>query len=426
VPKFLYRVKKSPEEILEGSIEADSENMAVNKLMQLGYYPVWVEEEVKFSTRPFGPHSNNILRANPSTSLGINSASREDLRNLKVKAKDLSNFTRQLSDLLSSGLTLYNSLDVIEKQIEDYRLRLVIENIKNNIKDGKAFSETLKGYPAIFSNLYANLVKSGEEGGSLGEVLASIADFLEKEEDVRSRIMAALAYPILMAIVGFLTIFILIAFVVPKLTGMFIEMGEKLPLPTQILIYLSNFIKGYWVLFIIFILALIFLLKSSKSNAAAKNKIDRIKLRIPVFGNLVLKAELGRFSRTLSMLLKNGVPILHSLKITSDVIGNDIIKKQVESIYNDVRAGSSLVAAMKKNTSFPVFLINMTLVGEEGGSLDKTLSKASRVYEIEIDRIMKVITALLEPIFILIMGLVVGFIVISMLLPVFQISLTAH
>ena len=216
------------------------------------------------------------------------------------------------------------------------------------------------------------------------------------------------------------------AFVIPKLANMFIEMGEQLPLPTRMLIGLSDFISSYWILLVIFGGAAIFFVKKTNSNKVTKKAMDRFKLRIPIIGRLIKNTDLARFSRTLSTLLKNGVPILHSLKITSDIIDNEIVKEGVMRIHADVKAGSSLTAAIKKDASFPQFMVNMTAIGEEGGFLDKTLLKVAKAYEIEIDRAVKAVSALLEPVMILVMGLIVGFIVISMLLPVFQISLSAQ
>jgi len=397
--KFIYKAKKGPDEIVEGSIEADSENVAVNKLIQSGYYPVLVHEE-------------SISAARASV--------------YRVKSKDLAQFTRHLSELLGSGLALYNALNVIENQSENNNLKMIMGNIKGRIKDGKNFSEALKNYPGVFSELYVNLVRSGEESGSMNEVLVNIADFLDKDEDMRYRVIAALAYPGLMAIVGFATIFILVTFIVPSLVNMFIDMGQKLPLPTRMLMGASNFIKFYWILIIFFIGGAVLLFKRSRSNPALKNKMDRIKLKIPVFGKLIRDTELARFSRIFSMLLKNGIPILNSLEITSRVITNNAIKEDIDAVYNDVKAGMSITSAIKKRESFPLFVSNMAAVGEEGGFLDKALLNIARNYETEADRAMKIITALLEPAFILIMGLAVGFIVVAMLLPVFEISLTVH
>ena len=399
MPRFIYKAKKSPEETMQGSIEADSESVVVNKLIQSGCYPVWIREELADAPEPV---------------------------TLKIKSRDLSAFTRQLSELLVSGLALYNALGVIENQAGNPSLKRVIGNIKSRIKEGKDFSQALKDYPFIFSGLYINLTRSGEESGSLNDVLANIADFLEKDQDMRARIVAALAYPGLMAIVGFATIFILVTFVVPRIANMFMEMGQQLPLPTRILIGASDFVRAYWFLLAIFIAGAVFLFKTGSSNTAGKNKIDRIKLKIPVFGDLLKNAELARFSRTLSMLLKNGVPMLDSLEITSDVIINSAIKEEIDEICNDVKAGSSLTFGIKKRKNFPVFVANMTAVGEEGGFLDKALLNIACSYETEVNRSMKIMTALLEPGFILIMGLLVGFIVVAMILPIFQISLIAH
>jgi type II secretory pathway component PulF len=269
-------------------------------------------------------------------------------------------------------------------------------------------------------------VKSGEVGGMLNEVLANIADFLEKQEDTRSKITASLVYPMLMLVVGVITIFILMTFVIPKLANMFVEMGERLPFPTRILMGIGSFLRRYWILLVVFICGAIISFKKIKSNTVARKNIDTFKLNLPIFGRILKNTELARFSRTLSTLVKNGVPILNALRITSDIIENSVIKEEVIRIYDDVKAGSSLTAAIKKNPSFPQFVVNMSAIGEEGGTLDKTLLKVAKSYELEIDRLVKIISSLIEPVVILIMGVIVGFIVISMLLPVFQISLTAH
>jgi len=399
MPRFVYKAKKSPEEITEGNIEADSENVAANKLIQAGYYPVWIREEL---------------------------ADEKKLTVSKVNAKDLANFTRQLSELIGSNLALYNALSVIENQTENSYLKIIVGDIKSMIKEGKAFSEALKKYPNIFSELYVNLVRSGEESGSLNEVLANIKDFLDKDQDTREKIIVALAYPGLMVIVGFATIFVLVTFVVPRIASMFTEMNEQLPLPTRMLIGVSDFVRTYWFLLVIFIIGAIFLFKTGKTNPVTKNKMDKLKLKIPIFGDLLKNTEFARFSRTLSMLLKNGVPVLDSLKITSGVITNSVIREEVDEICKDVKAGSSFTLAIKKRKNFPVFVANMTAVGEEGGFLDRALFNIARNYETEVERLIKIITALLEPGFILIMGLVVGLIVMAMILPVFQMSLAAY
>lgn len=399
MPKFTYRAKNGPEEVLEGTIEADSKMVVISKLARIGYYPVSVKEELANAERAV------IYR---------------------ISAKRLANFTRHLSELLNAGITLYNSLNVIENQSENKNLKIIIKAVRGHVKDGKKFSEALKNYPGVFSGLYVNIARSGEESGSLDEALLNIADLLDKDEDMRAKIIAASAYPMLMAAVGLGTVFILITFIVPRLVDMFIEMGEKLPLPTRMLIAVSDFARAYWIWIIFFTGSIIFLFKKSSLNPAVKIKLDRIKLEIPIFGSLIKDAELARFSRTFSMLLKNGVPMLDSLKIVSGVITNSAIKEDAGLIYKDIKAGSSLSNAIKKTRSFPLLAGNMIAVGEEGGFLDKALLNVARNYEKALELGVKVVTSLLEPAFILIMGLVIGFIVVAMLLPVFQISLVSH
>jgi len=403
--RFLYKAKKGPKEVLEGSIFADSERAAIKKLIEGGFHLLWIKEASALSQEKMG---------------------RAPLFSKRIKAKDLANITRQLSELVDSGLPLFDALNIVERQITLPQLKGVIISLRNSIKDGNTFSQSLEAYPHVFSNLYINLVKSGEAGGMLNEVLANISDFLEKQEDTKSKVASALAYPALMAIVGLITIFILVGFVIPKLYNMFIEMGEILPLPTRMLIGVSNFIRTYWILLVIFVGGSVFFIKRSKSNRVTKKAIDGFKLKVPIIGALIKNTDMARFSRTLSTLLKNGVPILDSLKITSDVVDNEIIKEEVRHIHIDVKSGATLAFAIKKNPSFTPFLVNMVAVGEEGGFLDKMLMKVAKSYEMEIDRIIKIMSTLLEPIMILVMGLVVGFVVISMLLPVFQISLTAQ
>lgn len=404
MPKYTYKAKKGPQEILEGIIEADSEGAAVNKLTQDGFYLI--------SLREVSLVSNKYL----SMPMG----------NTHIKQKDVALFTKQLADLLGSGLALYNALDVLSRQEANPQFKFVMESLKGSIKDGNTFSESLKKYPKIFSNLYVNIVKSGEAGSSIHEVLLNIADFLDKEENIRSKIIAALVYPMMIAIVGMITIFILVTFVVPKLVNMFLDMGQSLPFATKLLIGISSFMRAYWFILAAIIIGVLIIFQKSSKTPAVRAKIDKLKLKMPILGSLIKDIELARFSRTLSMLLKNGVPILYSLEITASVITNTVVKKEADDIYQDIKAGSSLTASIIKNTTFPAFVSNMTAVGEEGGFLDRTLLSIATTYESEIDRVVKIITTLLEPAFILVMGLVIGFIVVAMLLPVFQISLVAR
>ncbi len=399
--RFIYKVKKSPNEILDGSIEAESEEAAVSQLLKMGYFPIQVKREAPKET---------------GASFFIQ----------RIKKGEIANLTRQLAELLDSGLTLHRALNIVEEQTQNPKQKLIIKDIADRVKEGATFSDALKNYPEIFSRLYVNIVRSGEAGSMLSNVLSNVANFLEKEEEVKEKIKSAITYPIIMASVGILTVFVLLTFVVPRLVLMFKEMGEVLPLPTRILIGTSDFIRHNIFLITAFIVFIVIFIKRATKNIEVKFFFDELKLKFPIFGSIIRDTELSRFARTLSTLLGNGVPILYSIEVVTDIIENQAIKRGLVKIYQSVKEGSSLTAGMKKSANFPLFILHMVAVGEEGGFLEKTLLKVANSYQQKTERSIRTLTTLLEPILILSMGLVVGFIVISMLLPIFQISLVAH
>ncbi|MCK4402055.1 type II secretion system F family protein, partial [bacterium] len=344
----------------------------------------------------------------------------------RISLKHISLFTRQLSDLLDAGVPLLESVAILSKQADNTLLSAVLDEIHTNIKDGKSLSESLAGYPKLFSPLYVNMVSSGETGGILESVLARLADFYEKEDEIKSKIKSALSYPMFMFFAGMGTIIVLLTFVIPKLVVMFEDMGQTLPLPTQILVSASDFIVKFWWVPAAIIFLTIILFKRLKNTKEGGLIIDRWKLAIPLVGKLVQKVEVSRFSRTLATLLENGVPILQSLNIVKNTITNRAISVEIERAAKDVSEGNKLAASLGRGTWIPDFVTNMIAVGEESGSLEKTLLKISDTYARQVDRAAKTLTSLLEPAMILIMGSIVGFIVISMLLPIFQINILIH
>ncbi|MBU1006157.1 MAG: type II secretion system F family protein, partial [Candidatus Omnitrophica bacterium] len=298
---FLYRAKTSSAKIIESEIEADSELSAARQLMRSGCYPLWVK------AAPDSP--------------------KEKTRHVEIK--DLAIFTRELSELLDSGLPLYDALLMVENQTAGRVLREIVNGIRNMIKNGSSLSEALRSYPRAFPTLYVNLARSGEEGGLLKEALGNISEFLEKQLAVRSKILAALAYPALMAVVGIATVIIMMVFVVPKITGMLVDMGETLPFATRALIGVSDFLRDFWSLLAGLLILAVFFYKRSASSPVVKIAIDKIKLKLPVLGRLIKSSEFFRFSGTLSSLLKNGIPVLSALKLTAGVIDNELIKTKV-------------------------------------------------------------------------------------------------
>jgi len=402
MPRYIYKAKRSPTEIIEGKIEAENQHQAAVKLSERGLFTINIEEEtsayIKRSRNPFFFLAHIPLR-------------------------DLSNFTRQLSNLLDSGLTMLNGLGVLIDQTDNLRLRQVIESVRGDVKDGATFSAALAKHPKVFSVLYVNMVASGELSGTLEGVLRRLSEFLEKDEDMLSKIRASLAYPMLMAFVGSVTIFVLLSFVAPRLTAIFSDLGQALPLPTQILITISSFFSKFWFFILALIAAAAILFGRWAHTKAGKTTLDKLKLKLPFIGQFVKKAEISRFGRTLGTLVANGVPIIQAMNVATNTIDNDIIKEELDKARKDVVEGASISRSIKKTGHFPSMMVNMIAVGEESGSLESALFKVADAYDTEIDRTIKTITSLLEPVLILFMGIIVGFIVIAMLLPIFQLNM---
>jgi len=404
MPKYAYKAKKSPTDVVEGVITADSETSAIQKISSTGYFILSINESSQ---------SKNALERKTA------------LFQKKINLKNVTEFTRQLSDLLESGLTIVKALDILCNQTENKNLREIIFDIRDFCIDGNPLSAALARHPQVFHNLFVSLVRSGETGGALENVLRRLADFNDKQLEVETKVRSALAYPILMSIVGAITIGVLLTFVIPKMVTMFGELGQNLPVPTLILINISNAIKFYWWLILAIAFAGGFMFRRFYKMREGKLIVDKFKLSMPIFGNLVKKIEIARFTRTLATLLQNGVPILESLNVVADTVNNAVIKRQIEKAAKNVKDGSDLASGFSKSAAIPALVVNMIAVGEEGGHVDKSLFKIAESYERESDAAIKVMMSLLEPILILTLGLVVGFIVISMLLPIFEINFLA-
>ncbi len=402
MPRYIYKAKRGPAEIKEGKIEAENQNQAAAKLSSMGLFVLSIEEE---------------------TAAFIKKSKGRFLFFKSIRLRDLSNFTRQLSNLLDSGMTMLNGLSVLMEQSESPHLRHTIGLIRDDVRGGVTFSAALAKYPKVFSVLYVSMVAAGEISGSLENVLRRLSDFMEKDEESISKVRASMAYPALMAFVGFITIFVLLSFVAPRLTSIFIDLGQALPLPTKILIGISSFFARFWILMIIVVVITITAFSRWLKTEDGKAAFDAIKLKVPLLGSFVQKVEIARFGRTLGTLIGNGVPIIQALGVASSTLGNTVIRHDMEEAKKDVVEGAPLSISVKKSGHFPVMVTNMIAVGEESGTLEKSLFKIADAYDTEIDRATKAITSLLEPGLILFMGIVVGFIVIAMLLPIFQLNL---
>jgi len=405
MPKYLYKAKKNPREIIEDTIQAENRTSAIQKLSGLGYFIIEIDEY----TRSIGTikGTKNIFQS-------------------RISLRDVTNFTRQLSDLLESGLTIARALDILYNQTINRRLRDIIVDIRDSCMDGNPLSSALSRHPRIFSHLYVSMVRSGETGGALENILRRLADFNDRQLEIQTKICSALAYPILMSMVGGITIIVLLTFVIPKMVAMFGDFGQSLPLPTLILIKISDAIKNFWWLIVAICFVIGFIIKRLYNTREGRIAIDAFKMQLPVFGDLIKKMEVARFTRTLATLLHNGVPILESLDVVVDTVSNAVIQEEAKKISTAVKDGANLAYGFSRTNTIQPFVINMISVGEESGQVERSLFKVAESYDRESDDAVKVMMSLLEPLLILVLGLAVGFIVISMLLPIFEINFLAR
>lgn len=396
--KFKYKAKRGPTDVVEGTIVAESKTEAISRLSAEGYFPFFIEEiseSVENKTRIFQKG---------------------------VSQMDLALFTRQLVDLLEGGLTLYNALDTLARQTENKKFAVIIESLRDHIREGNTLSSGLSRYHKLFKPFYISMVKAGESGGILEDVLRRLAEIIEKDQELRGKVKGAFLYPVFLSLFGILTVSILVIFVIPKLAIVFEDFGQQLPLPTLVLISISNFISKWCWLLAIVIAGIMFIIYQEKKTPEGRLYLDTLKLKLPILGKLVMKAQLSQLARTLSSLLNSGIPAVQALEIVVETVENEVIKRRIEVVKENVAKGAKIGDAFSEQ-GFPELLVNMVNVGEKSGFIEKTLQKVSSTYETEVERYTRQFTVLLEPFLLLFMGIIVGFIVFSMLLPIFNLNL---
>jgi general secretion pathway protein F len=341
----------------------------------------------------------------------------------KIPVKDVSIFTRQLSTLLGAGIPLVPSLSVLVTQTKNPLLKKTLAQIREQVNEGKSLTESMTLFPRIFPPFYINMVKAGEASGTINLVLEKLADFSEKQQALNSKIRAALTYPIAMFFIGCLVVFILMTFVMPKITNIFAEMHQTLPLTTLILIAVSNFLKSFWWLVLLLIIAVTGTIKYLIAGTASGKRVwDNVKLKSPLFGAINRKIAVARFCRTLATLLQSGVPLLSALDIVRNVVNNDLIGDAISKTGKEVEEGQSLSFPLAQSGIFPPMVIEMIAVGEQTGTLEQMLNRIANAYETEAQTDIMVMTSLLEPVMIIVMALLVVFIVSSILLPIFEMN----
>jgi type IV pilus assembly protein PilC len=340
----------------------------------------------------------------------------------KVNQRSIAIFTRQLATMIDAGLPLVQSLEILSQQQESKAFKNIIREIREDVEGGSTFAGALKKHPATFSDLYTNLVVAGEEGGILDNILNRLANYIEKSEALKKKVKSALIYPATIVGVAVIVVGILMIFVIPVFETMFKSSGQNLPLPTLIVVTLSKMIKKYVVIFIPAMVLLFFLLRKYYQTQNGRTVIDRLLLKLPVFGSLFKKIAVARFSRTLGTLVSSGVPILDGLTIVSRTSGNRVIETAILNARASIREGETIAEPLSRSNIFPPMVIQMISVGESTGALDSMLSKIADFYEEEVDIAVVNLTSLLEPLLMVFLGIVIGGVVISMYLPIFNMA----
>lgn len=401
MPVYEYRGLSAEGKKIRGIIDAASPRIARTKLRAMQIFPVDLREELQ----------RLHIAEDPLTKLFQ-----------RVRPQDVSIITRQLSTLLEAGTPLVSTLDAIIEQTDNHALKKIIAQVREEIKEGRSFADALEKHRKIFSDLYVNMIRAGEESGALEGVLLRLADFTENQIRLKNRIRAALAYPLFMTIIGAGVMIFLLTFVIPTVTQVFQEMGQTLPLPTRILMAVSNLFSGYWWAILLgFILVMVGIRKYLQSPKGAL-RWDGVKLQLPLFGGIILRGAVARFARTLATLLQGGLPILNSLEIVKTVVNNQLLAQAIEETKVEVREGGDIASPLKRSGFFPAIVTHMIATGEASGNLEEMLVKVADAYEAEVETKVTALTSILEPVIILAMGLVVGFIVISILLPIFEMN----
>jgi type IV pilus assembly protein PilC len=396
---YAYKVRDRDGKMAAGSMEAESEEAVVGRLRQLGYAPISIEPE-----KGAGLKTEVKL---PGTG--------------RVKLKDLAVFSRQFATMINSGLSLLRSLTILGEQTSNRRLGEVIIQVRAEVEKGTSLSAALARHPKVFNRLYISMVRAGEIGGFLDQVLVKVAETFEKEVELRGKIRSAMTYPVVVSIMVVGIVSAMLIFIVPTFENLYSSLGGTLPLPTRMLMGASNILRRFFPVVVLAVVALVFLFRRWKATDSGRYQWDKFKLKVKVFGPLFHKSALSRFSRTLSTLIRSGVPILQALEIVGETVNNMVISRAVRDVQDSVREGESLATPLAKHATFPAMVVQMMAVGEETGALDTMLSKVADFYDQEVEAAVASLTSMIEPILIAVMGAAVGGMVIALYMPLFNI-----
>ncbi len=338
----------------------------------------------------------------------------------RVSQLDLTIMTRQLSTLVGAGIPLVEALTALCEQVEKLKLKRALSDVREKVNEGSSLADALKSHPKIFSNLFVNMVRAGEASGALDVVLNRLADFSENQSKIKGKVTTAMAYPAIMLFIGFVAMVIIFTFVIPKLVTLYQGLGQSLPIPTQILIGISKFFTNYWYIPLSLGFLLFFSLRAYLKTENGKWRYHRFLLNMPIFGPMFRMVAIARFANTLSTLLASGVPILLAMEIVKNILDNVILSRVIDNVRKNVSEGDSIAEPLKRSGEFPPLVTHMIAIGEKTGEVESMLSKVAEAYNNQVDNRVSTMTSLLEPIMIVVMAVVIGFIVFSVMLPIFQ------
>lgn len=397
MPTYIYKARDATGKPVRGTMEAATKEELIDKLHKMGYMTTQVTEALP------GIKIESLF---------------EKIR--PISAQDMIMFYLQLSNLINAGIPILTSLGTLQRQIENKRLKEAVGSVSRSVEGGDSLSQALARHARIFPKLFVNMVKAGEASGKLDTVSARYAEYFEHQEDLRQKIKGALFYPAILLIAGLAAMLFIVTFVIPQFAEIFTKAGITLPLPTLILFKIGTGVKRFWYLGVVLIVAAWLGIKYYIKTEKGRLNFDRFKLKMPILGPLYRKAAISGFARTLATLIASGVPILESLDITKEVVGNEVLGRVIANVHSSVERGEKIAEPLKISEEFPADTVQMISVGEEIGNLDGMLNKIADFYNISIGYTIKKLTTIMEPLFLVIMGSMVGFIMASMLLPIFD------
>jgi len=400
MPGFEYKGLNSAGKNVKGNIEAENIKMARTRLKREGIYVVDIKDK-----------KTEAERRSKSFTIGSG-----------VSVQDLAMMTRQLATLVKAQIPLVDALAALVEQVENPTLKGTLSEIRQAVNEGSSFHKALSKYPKVYPQIYVSMIEAGEMSGTLEIILIRLAEFTERQNELKSKVRSAMMYPVLMGVFGFVVMVVLFVFVIPKITAVFDDMKQALPWYTTLLISISNFVADYWITLTVFLVVTAIVFFRWKSSEGGRPRWDSVQMKIPIIGRLVRMIAVSRFAKTLSTLLAGGVPMLNAFDIVKTVVDNKVFERVISEARDNVSEGESIAAPLRKSGEFPPIVLHMIAIGEKTGDLENMLTQVSDAYDFQVNNAVDGLTSLLEPIMIIVMGVIIGFIVFAILVPIFDMT----